>query len=287
MSLDTLALPQIRTCPTKASGSSADGFTRRQCNLGQRPTVPLSRDPAGFRAPGAEPRWAPPVSPRGVHPPAAPFPPPGPRRRVPRLPRYDGAVRLPGSLAPPFVAFAWRYQAVCLSFRSQRSRAPNRGPGVGHPVPHEPERKRLETGRASQVPGESSCAYALLFDPGRTDASGHRLMPSARPPLGPRRRLPQSRCHLKSRIRKTTPDAVTRPPLATNFLERSGRRLEIGIFPLLLVPTAELAPQEAWLGWSKSRLISKMSDVRADFLKYSYLFTFLLAVLTGTSAIAR
>jgi hypothetical protein len=31
---------------------------------------------------------------------------------------------------------------------------------------------RFGDGRVSQVPGEPSCAYALLFDPGRTDAPG-------------------------------------------------------------------------------------------------------------------
>src|SRR5438477_8227 len=48
----------------------------------------------------------------------------------------------------------------------------------------------METIRISQVPGESSCAYALLSDPGRTDVSGPTT-PPARPPLCPRRRLPQ------------------------------------------------------------------------------------------------
>ena len=54
---------------------------------------------------------------------AAPFAPLGPPRRVPQLQRYYGAVRLPVPLSPRFVAFAWRYPAVCLGF------APN---GSGH-----------------------------------------------------------------------------------------------------------------------------------------------------------
>src|SRR5207302_1714220 len=49
---------------------------------------------------------------------------------------------------------------------------------------------RLETSRASQVLGESSCAFALLSDPGRTDSTGHTTK-SARPPLCPQRTLPQ------------------------------------------------------------------------------------------------
>ena len=47
--------------------------------------------------------------------------------------------------------------------------------------------------RASHVPGEPSCAYALLFDPGGTDAPGHRDAPT-RPPCEPRRRLPRAIC---------------------------------------------------------------------------------------------
>ena len=54
---------------------------------------------------------------------------------VPLLPRYDEVLRPPASIAPHFVAFVGRSQAVRPSFRSQRSRSPNRGPGVRHPVP--------------------------------------------------------------------------------------------------------------------------------------------------------
>jgi len=82
-----------------------------------------------------KPQSAPPGSPRWVRPSAAPFPPPGPPGRVPRPQRYYGAVRLPVPLTPASVAFARRYPAARLSFRSQRSRSPNRGPGVRHPVP--------------------------------------------------------------------------------------------------------------------------------------------------------
>jgi hypothetical protein len=70
-----------------------------------------------------------PGSPRRVRPSAAPFPPLGPPRRVPQLQRYYGAVRLPVPLSPRFVAFAWRYPAVCLLFRSRRSRHPTAGLG--------------------------------------------------------------------------------------------------------------------------------------------------------------
>ena len=87
---------------------------------------------------------------------------------VPLLQRYYGVLRRPASLSPRFVAFAWRYPALRLSFRSQRSRAPNRGPEVRLPVPVAGSLRR-ETIRTSQVPGEPSCSYAMFFDPGRTD----------------------------------------------------------------------------------------------------------------------
>ena len=63
-----------------------------------------------------KPRCAPSGAPRRFRPSAAPFPPLGPPRRVPQLRRYYGAVRLPVPLSPRFVAFAWRYPAVCLWF---------------------------------------------------------------------------------------------------------------------------------------------------------------------------
>jgi hypothetical protein len=114
-----------------------------------------------------KPQSAPPGSPHWVRPSAAPFPPPGPPRRVPRPRRYYGAVRLPVPLTPDSVAFARRYPAARLSFRSQRSRSPNRGPGVQQPVPTTGTIRR-EAGRASQVPRQPCGPFALFSDPGRT-----------------------------------------------------------------------------------------------------------------------
>ena len=48
---------------------------------------------------------------------------------VPLVRRYGKVLRLPAPLAPRFVAFAWRYHALRLSFRSRRSRAPTAGQG--------------------------------------------------------------------------------------------------------------------------------------------------------------
>ena len=76
--------------------------------------------------------------------------------------------------------------------------------------------------RASHVPGEPSCAYALLFDPGGTDAPGHRDAPT-RPPCEPRRRLPRAICLYGAQshglctrcLRFAAP--VTRTPRKTRF----------------------------------------------------------------------
>jgi hypothetical protein len=143
-----------------------------------------------------------------LHPPSPSQGPPG---RVPLLLWYYEGVRLPVPLSPRLVAFAWRYHGLRLSFRCLRSRTPNRGPGVQHPVPI-PEIMPMEAGRASQVPEESLCAYALLSDPGRTDSTGHTSV-SARPPLCPRRRLP----------RRNSRGSMTRPWHSLSTLRGLGR----------------------------------------------------------------
>jgi hypothetical protein len=106
-------LPQIRTCPIKAYGSSSHGFT-----------APL-RYPRSFRGQGAEaqcPRLVPRPRPRDSAPPSL-------RRvlaaRVPRLPRYDEGLRLlpprlTGLLCSPGDT-PWR-----LGFRSRPVLTPTR-----------------------------------------------------------------------------------------------------------------------------------------------------------------
>ncbi len=84
-------LPQIRTCPIKASGSSRQGFT-----------FPL-RYPWAFREPGTGVR-----SPRQVSRPRLPDEQPPSLPRVPAVQvplrhRYYEAVRLPGPLSPRFL----------------------------------------------------------------------------------------------------------------------------------------------------------------------------------------
>ena len=60
---------------------------------------------------------------------------------------------------------------VVMSFRSRRPRTPTAGQGfmLRSPLPDMVAWRRP---RISQVPEESLCAYALLFDPGRTGPSG-------------------------------------------------------------------------------------------------------------------
>jgi len=137
-----------------------------------------------------EPRGTPPGSPHGVRPLAAPFPPPGPPRRVPRLRRYYGAVRLPGSLSPRFVSFAWRYQALCLSFRSPQSRAPNRGPGVRQPVSRPANENAWRPSGSPKFLENPRVPTPCSSTPAGPAASGLTTR-SARPPLCPRRRLPR------------------------------------------------------------------------------------------------
>jgi hypothetical protein len=122
----------------------------------------------------------------------APLPSPGSSSaQVPRLPRY--------------------YQGAMTSCRpSRRASLPSPGstprsarvsPARGRALPRavfwswSPGTSSRELvrgdGRISYVPGNPHCALALLFDPGRTHASGHTM----------RRRGPRSVHHEGSRIR--------------------------------------------------------------------------------------
>jgi hypothetical protein len=135
-----------------------------------------------------KPQSAPLGSPHEIRPLDAPFPPLAPPGRVRQLPRYYDAVRLPGSLAPHSVAFAWRYQTLCLSLRSLRPRTPNRRPGVRHPVPT-PGNNRLETSRASQVPGKPRLPIRTRSSTPAGRHAPYQNGAAVRPPLREQRRL--------------------------------------------------------------------------------------------------
>jgi hypothetical protein len=92
--------------------------------------------------------------------------------------RYDSLPPIP----PHFVSFAWRYRSGRLRLASAggKRQTPADRDALVTRVPHTPG-VSCGNDRASHVPGEPSCAYALLSDPGRTDASGHHDAPT-RPP---------------------------------------------------------------------------------------------------------
>ena len=121
-----LALPQSRTCPIEASGSSGQGFP-----------YPLGY-PWPFRRPAPKvqcPRRV--ARPRvpDQHLPSLPW---VPAVQVPQLPRYYEDVRLPPSLSPRFVAFAWRYPGVRLSFAPSDPRRQIAGQGLVSRSPYRP-----------------------------------------------------------------------------------------------------------------------------------------------------
>ena len=99
--------------------------------------------------------------------------------------RYDSRPPVP----PHFVSFAWRYPR-CI--RSSLPRWPDAASaGLGTWFTRPPTWPTCSEGddRASHVPGEPSCAYALLYDPGGTVPSGHHDG-TTRPPSERERRLP-------------------------------------------------------------------------------------------------
>ena len=111
-----------------------------------------------------KPRCAWPVSPHGVRPLAAPFPPLGPPGRVPQLPRYYGAVRIPDARPAGFVVLR----------RAVTRRAPVFVPRGPTPATR---------------PGALRCGspHATLFDERRLDFPGSwRTLLYLRPVLRPR-----------------------------------------------------------------------------------------------------
>jgi len=87
--------------------------------------------------------------------------------RVPRLPRYYEELRRPNAhpAALRFPSLGGTDRCASLRFLAARRRRPDPElSGVAAP-------RHLSVGDVwpSQVPGESFCAFALLFDPGRTD----------------------------------------------------------------------------------------------------------------------
>jgi hypothetical protein len=150
-------LPQIRTCPIKASGSSGHGLACRELSV----VVALTRHPVSMHRP-----CFPPTVPQ----PGASFSPPGPCGVVPRLQRYYEALRFPAPVSPRFVVLRLaipRCASVVCSPPIQNAQSV--GQGLRVPVPS-PDWHRGEC-RASQVPGEPWCASAVFVDPGGTGST--------------------------------------------------------------------------------------------------------------------
>ena len=107
--------------------------------------------------------------------PGAPFPPPGPPGGVPRLLRYYEALRFPAEPSgPTSFSFAGPYHAVAPVFVSPSGPTP--AWGLEHWRAAAP-RPPLRWGRrASQVPGEPLCAYAVFSDPGGIKSPGLKVI---------------------------------------------------------------------------------------------------------------
>ena len=96
------------------------------------------------------------------------------------------------------------------------------GQGFLHSAPVTPFRIQGGDDRASHVPGEPPCAYALLYDPGGTDASGHSTRRRG-PRLAPRQGLTTCNLYFEAQshslgtrcLRFAAP--VTRTPRKTRF----------------------------------------------------------------------
>ena len=85
--------------------------------------------------------------------------------------RYDFLPSIPRR----FVSFAWRYHSSARVSPGERpSAAADGSSGVGHPVPPA-GKESVETTGSPTFLGNPHCALALLFDLGRTNASGHAM----------------------------------------------------------------------------------------------------------------
>ena len=94
-----------------------------------------------------------------------------PAGRVPRLQRYYEVFRFPADLLAALRwCFAWRYHPVRLCSCLRPGPTPTWGLELcGLAAPASMSRWSR---RASQVPGEPCCAYAVFFDPGGTHVPG-------------------------------------------------------------------------------------------------------------------
>jgi len=106
------------------------------------------------------------------------------------LRRYYGMLRHPAPVSPRFVAFAWRYHALCLSLRSLRSMTRNRGPGVRQSGPHCRKMYAWRSTGPPRFPENPPVSMPCSPTPAGPRAPGQYGV-STWPTLCPRRRLPR------------------------------------------------------------------------------------------------
>ena len=158
-------LPQIRTCPIKASGSSCHGLAAHGCPRAAGRQLRYLLLFRGHRSRSLPTGHVSSQQFRDTAPPSLRRVPAG---RVPRPRRYYEALRFPTDHPVRLrLSFAGQYPPVrlCSSLPPARRRPGDLGySGLATPC------QSLSRGsrRASQVPGEPPCAYAVFFDPGGT-----------------------------------------------------------------------------------------------------------------------
>ena len=169
-------LPQIRTCPIQASGSSRHGFTSRFAMRGRY----VNPQP-GYKAPDGCP----------THDSMASIPLPSSGFPRYRFPFVNGTMGMCDFLRPfrrASFSFVWQYHAWRLSVRSCRPKHQTAGQGcvIRSPQPDMNAWRRSGPPKFLENPHVSTpCSQT----PAETVASSHNNAPT-RPPLFKRRRLP-------------------------------------------------------------------------------------------------
>jgi len=164
-------LPQIRTCPIKAYGSSATDYATRRRNGPPAWANAAIRWSAvdtlgGYKAPGVFPS----TGPMARH----SLPSTGFRWLL--FPCFHGTMKcsdLLPSFSPRFVLPSLGDTVPCACLRSRKPDA-GLGPGVLRLVTPD-QLCRHGDDRNSQVPGEPWCAYAVFSDPGGTEPPGYTV----------------------------------------------------------------------------------------------------------------
>ena len=162
-------LPQIRTCPIKASGSSRYGLTCALLPAGVSCTAPGAQSPR-------------PVAPRQFRSEASPSLGRVPAHRFPRPQRYYGTLRLLLPIPPALMTSGGTTARQVHSLRpAADARRASRG-DCGSAPPAGPIEGSVETDRSPRFLGNPGDGPLGSWTPARSDAPGHFGTPT-RPPL--------------------------------------------------------------------------------------------------------